>query len=75
MKAYRGVEIELLKVLTSALDSDELSASWPGRFTAHGRLGGPHKWFGRSGEETKISCHCHESNPYFSVVHPLVNSL
>ena len=34
LKAYRGVEIEFLAVLTSAVDRDELSASWPGRFTA-----------------------------------------
>jgi hypothetical protein len=41
MKACRRVEVELLTVLTSALDRDELSASWPGRFTARGRLVDP----------------------------------
>jgi hypothetical protein len=53
MKAYRKVEIEFLIVLTSALGTDELSASWLGCLTAHGRLGGPHKWSGCFGEEKK----------------------
>lgn len=53
MKAYRRVEIELLVVLTFALGTDELSASWPGCLTAHGRLGGPHEWSGCFGEEKK----------------------
>jgi hypothetical protein len=44
MAACAGVAIQLLAVLTSALDGGEWSASWPGRFMVDGRLDRPHKW-------------------------------
>jgi hypothetical protein len=45
MKVYWGVEVELHKFLTSALDGGEWSASLPDRFTPRERAFGTH-WIG-----------------------------
>jgi len=50
VKTYRGMEIELLSFLTSALDWGDWWASSHGRFTSGKRIPGTHGvggWLGR----------------------------
>jgi hypothetical protein len=69
MKTYGGVDVQIYVFLTSALVGVEWSASHPGRFTPiypiqwvlealqyplNRRLGGPHIWPGRRGEEKNL---------------------